>query len=138
MNKFSENTVPILTGRGLSETRERIERAFAAMRAATQLVAPVPLIEVEVVNVSREEAVARFHARVEQSNICKDESGYTPTEFDRRSERLTAAALMSSHVMSEASRDGVWRISLSGQSAEELIKEALGGPEKTESKRKRA
>jgi len=124
--------VPLLSGLGISSVQDKIKSAFEVMRAATQLVAPVPLIEVEVVNVSREEAVARFRARVETSNLTKTEH-YSATDarkFDHHTGRLAAAALSCSHVMSEIAngRDGVWAISVPQQTSEEIIEEATRGP----------
>lgn len=131
MNKFSENTVPILTGRGLSETRERIERAFEKMREGS----------------SRKEVLKT----VEQSALCKDESEYTPTDaeekrnahFLRHANRLTLSALESAHVMSETTKGFRQHSYYVGELdkqplAEDLFVEAAREPTKTESKRKRS
>jgi len=141
VNKIrSTNGVPLLSGLGISSVQDKIKSAFEVMRAATQLVAPVPLIEVEVVNVSREEAVARFHARVEQSNL-NNAVEYLPAEFDRHADRLTRSALTSDYIVESATdwkRHSFYVGDLNEQPrAEDLFANALQPP-KLESKRKRS
>lgn len=99
--KVSKNGAPLQTGRGLEETKRRIMEAFEKIRQ--QPVQP-PQLQSKVVYT--EEHESRFH---------------------QRAERLSRAALQSSHIL-KSTRKGVWEIEVPNKSAEELIAEALREP----------
>ena len=108
--KFSAEGAAIQTGRGLEETKRRIMEAFEKTRQhpsqhPVQHSEPTPQPQVEVVYT--EEHKTRFH---------------------ERAKRLSLAALETSHNSARSTRAGVvcWEISVPSQSAEELIREALG------------
>ena len=98
---ISENGAPVLTGRGLQDVRERIGRAFERVHGGQ----PTPL--------RREERQPQV---------------YTETHAERFHERVKALslrALRSAHI-SKSSRNGVFEVAVPTESAEQLIREALG------------
>jgi len=102
--KVSESGAPIQTGRGLEETKRRIKEAFERIRQhpAVRHSKPTPQPQVELVYTERHK-----------------------TRFHERAKRLSLAALSSSHLM-KATRSHVFEIAVPTESAEELIREALG------------
>ncbi len=101
--RVSESGAPIQTGRGLEETKRRIEEAFDKIRQhPVQHSEPTPQPQVELA--STEQHMTRFH---------------------ERAKRLSLAALESSHIV-KATRSHVFEIVVPTESAEELIREALG------------
>jgi len=104
--RVSESGAPIQTGRGLEETKRRIMDAFDKIRQH-------PVQHSELTSQPRLELVY-----TEQHK----------TRFHERAKRLSIAALEASHISARARRAGVvcWEITVPSQSAEELIREALG------------
>ena len=105
--RVSENGAPIQTGHGLEETKRRITDAFEKIRQhpaqhPVQHSEPTPQPQVELA--STEQHMTRFH---------------------ERAKRLSLAALESSHIV-KATRSHVFEIVVPTESAEELIREALG------------
>jgi hypothetical protein len=96
----SKNGAPILTGRGLEETKRRIMAAFQQIRQHLPAQPLPPPQEPQVVAVYTEEQEVRFHARVKK-----------------------LLALSSSHITT--SRRVVYEIVAPTKSAEELIAEAM-------------
>jgi hypothetical protein len=99
---ISENGAPVLTGRGLQEVRERIRRAFEQVHGGQ--LAPLRRSEEKQPQVYTETQRERFHQRVKA---------------------LSLRALTSSHI-SKSSRSGVFEVAVPTESAEQLIREALG------------
>jgi hypothetical protein len=108
--KVSESGALIQTGRGLEETKRRITEAFEEAR--------------------------KKHTTPEEQHPAQHEESPTPppqieyteehkTRFHERAKRLSLAALSSSHIM-KATRSHVFEIAVPTESAEELIREALG------------
>jgi hypothetical protein len=91
---YNDNGVPTLHGRGLEDVKRRIMDAFDAVRAPATPPAPAEVV------VDPEEHKERFQ---------------------RRTERLTAAALSCSHVMSEVTNGPIY-VAPPTESAEELFK----------------
>jgi hypothetical protein len=103
--RVSESGAPIQTGRGLEETKRRIGEAFAKIRrheGPVQAPEEPPIPQPPLVYT--EEHKTRFH---------------------ERAKRLSLAALESSCIM-KATRSPVFEIAVPTESAEELIREALG------------
>jgi hypothetical protein len=101
---YNDDGVPTLHGRGLGDVKRRIMEAFDAMREGSSRKEVLEMLESSNIN-SVEETAARFHRRVE---------------------KLSRAALASSHIMSEGARkDGVWEITVPDKTAETLFREAL-------------
>ena len=99
--RVSENGAPIQTGHGLEEAKRRIVEAFEKIRQ---------------------------HPAGQQIPSQTHEIAYTEqhkTRFHERAKRLSLAALSSSHIM-KATRSHVFEIAVPTESAEELIREALG------------
>jgi hypothetical protein len=101
----SESGAPVLTGRGLEETKRRIMEAFekARQQHPTQPVArvePTPTPQVEY-------------------------TSQHETHFRERSNRLAVRALESPHIVKVARNNGVWDVEVPSKTAEELIAEAL-------------
>ncbi len=106
--RVSESGAPIQTGRGLEETKRRIEEAFAKIR--------------------RHEGPVQGPVRGPEELPIPQPPLYTEehkTRFHERAKRLSLAALSSSHIM-KATRSHVFEITVPTESAEELIREALG------------
>ena len=102
--KVSENGAAIQTGRGVEETKRRIMEAFEKIRQHPAQQEPThPPTQVEYT----EQHETRFH---------------------ERAKRLSLAALETSHISTRPRRAdvGCWEISVPSQSAEELVREALG------------
>jgi hypothetical protein len=102
--KVSENGALIQTGRGVEDTKRRIMEAFERIRqhhAEPSLVSP--RLQVEFAYTEQQEE-----------------------RFQRRVERLTLAAVSSSHIM-KATRSHVFEIAVPTETPEELYKAALGG-----------
>jgi hypothetical protein len=105
--KVSENGALIQTGRGLEETKRRIAEAFQRIRQHRAQQEP---------------------SRTQQTPPQTQECVYTEhhkTRFHERAKRLSLAALESSCIM-KATRSPVFEIAVPTESAEELIREALG------------
>jgi hypothetical protein len=101
--KFSAEGAAIQTGRGLEDTKRRIMEAFERIRQhPVQHSEPTPQPQVELVYTEQHK-----------------------TRFHERAKRLSLAALSSSHIM-KATRSPVFEIAVPTESAEELIREALG------------
>ena len=101
--RVSENGAPIQTGHGLEETKRRITDAFEKIRQhPVQHSEPSSQPQVELVYTEQHK-----------------------TRFHERAKRLSLAALSSSHIM-KATRSPVFEIAVPTESAEELIREALG------------
>ena len=103
--RVSENGAPIQTGRGVEETNRRITGAFEKIRQH-----PVQ------------------HSAQTQTPPQTQECVYTKqhkTRFHERAKRLSLAALSSCHI-TKATRSPVFEIGVPTESAEELIREALG------------
>jgi hypothetical protein len=102
--KVSESGAPIQTGHGLEETKRRIVAAFEKIRQhPVQHSEQTPQPQVELVYTEQHK-----------------------TRFHQRAKRLSLAALESSCIMKAKARSNVFEISVPTESAEELIKEALG------------
>ena len=112
--KISQNGAPIQTGVGLQETLRRIQAEFEKIRRrpaehpaqhSAQRAEPTPQTQVE--SVYSEQHKTRFH---------------------ERAKRLSLAALETSHISTRPRRANAvcWEISVPSQTAEELIREALG------------
>ena len=101
--RVSENGVPIQTGRGLEETKRRITEAFDKIRQHPAQQEP------SLVSPPQVESYTEQHK----------------TRFHERAKRLALAALESSCIM-KATRSPVFEIEVPTESAEELIREALG------------
>jgi len=98
--EVSDSGAVIQTGRGLQDVRERIRRAFEQIHGGH----PAP------------------ERREKQPQV------YTPVHaerFHQKAKALTLRALSSSHI-SKSSRNGAFEIAVPTESAEELIREALG------------
>lgn len=101
--QVSENGAPVLTGRGLEETKRRIVEAFNKIRQQPQHPSePTPQPQVELVY--SEQHKFRFH---------------------ERANKLSNAALSFAYIM-KSPRGPVFEIVVPTESAEELYKEALG------------
>jgi hypothetical protein len=101
--RVSENGAPIQTGLGLEETKRRITDAFERIRQhPAQHSEPTPQPQVEFTYTEQHK-----------------------TSFHERAKRLSLVALSSSHIM-KATRSHVFEITVPTESAEELIREALG------------
>ncbi len=101
--RVSENGAPIQTGHGLEETKRRITDAFEKIRQhPVQHSEPSSQPQVELVYTEQHK-----------------------TRFHERAKRLSLAALSSSHIM-KATRSPVFEIAVPTESAEEIIREALG------------
>ncbi len=98
--RVSESGAPIQTGRGVEETKRRIMEAFERIRQHPAHPAQHPAGQ-------------------------KEEPPLAQTRFHERAKRLSLAALSSSHIM-KATRSHVFEITVPTESAEELIREALG------------
>ena len=106
--KVSENGAPIQTGLGLEDTKRRIMEAFEKIRQHPS-----------------------EPSGAQQTPPQTQECGYTEqhkTRFHERTKRLSLAALETSHISTSHKRTNVdcWEISVPSETAEELIKEALG------------
>lgn len=101
---ISDNGAPVLTGRGLQDVRESIRRAFEQVHGGQP--APAPL------------------RRSEE----KQPQVYTETHRERFHERVKALSLraLSAAPISKSSRNGVFDVAVPTESAEQLIREALG------------
>ena len=99
--RVSENGAPIQTGHGLEETKRRITDAFEKIRQH-----PVQHSEPTPLQYTRDRE-ARFH---------------------QKAKRLSLAALETSHISTRPRRVNrvCWEITVPSQTAEELIREALG------------
>ncbi len=100
--KVSENGAAIQTGHGLEETKRRIVAAFEKIRQHPVQHESTPQPHFELVYTEQQK-----------------------TRFHERAKRLSLAALESSHIM-KATRSHVFEIAVPTESAEELIREALG------------
>lgn len=101
--RVSENGALIQTGRGVEDTKRRIMEAFERIRQhPVQHSEPTPQPQIELVYTEQQR-----------------------TRFHERAKRLSLAALSSSHIM-KATRSHVFEIAVPTESAEELIREALG------------
>jgi hypothetical protein len=106
--RVSENGAPIQTGHGLEETKRRIEEAFEAIRKNIPAPAQQPQqtpTPPQVEFTYKEQHKTRFH---------------------ERAKRLSLAALSSSSIMKTKTTRGYVEIAAPTESAEELIREALG------------
>jgi hypothetical protein len=108
--RVSENGAPIQTGHGLKETKRRIMDAFEKIR---QYPAQHPVQHSEPTPQPQVELVYTEHHK---------------TRFHERAKRLSLAALETSHISTSDKRANVvcWEISVPSETAEELIREALG------------
>jgi hypothetical protein len=110
--KVSENGVPIQTGRGVEEAKRRIMEAFEKIRQhhaeptrqQARQPAPLPPLPEE------------------------KQPHYTETHRERFHQRVTALSLraLSAAPISKSSRNGVFEVAVPTESAEQLIREALG------------
>jgi hypothetical protein len=98
---ISNGGAPVITGRGLEDVRERIRRAFEQVQGGQP--APLP----------REERQPQVYTETQRER------------FHERVKALSLRALRSSHI-SKSSRNGVFEVAVPVESAEQLIKEALG------------
>ena len=97
--KVSESGATIQTGRGLEETKRRIEEAFDKIRQH-----PVQHSEPTPLQYTRDQE-ARFH---------------------QKAKRLSLAALETSHISKRPRRDVVcWEITIPSETASDLIAQAL-------------
>jgi len=101
--RVSENGAPIQTGRGLEETKRRIKEAFDKIRQHP---------------VQHSELTSQLQVELVYTEQHK-------TRFHERAKRLSLAVLESSCLM-KATRSPVFEIAVPTESAEELIREALG------------
>ena len=99
----SESGAPIQTGRGLEETKRRIMDAFEKIRQH-------PVQHSELTPQPQVELVYTEHHRA---------------KFHERAKRLSLAAIESSRIM-KATHSPVFEIAVPTESAEELIREAMG------------
>ena len=113
--RVSENGAPIQTGRGLEETKRRIMQAFEKIRQHPAHPAPHPAGQEEEPPLAQQTPPLQPQMYTEQHK----------TRFHERAKRLSLAALSSSHIM-KATRSNVFEIAVPTESAEELIREALG------------
>ncbi|SRR6266436_824784 len=113
--KVSENGAPIQTGRGVEETKRRIMQAFERIRQH-------PAHPAQHLTGQEEESAAPAVAPPLQPQVYTEEH---KTRFHERAKRLSLAALSSPHIM-KATRSHVFEIAVPTESAEELIREALG------------
>jgi hypothetical protein len=110
--KVSENGAPIQTGHGLEETKRRIMEAFEKIRQH-----PAQWEPSRVQHPAKQQTPPAQEAYTEQHK----------TTFHERAKRLSMAALEASHISARPRRAVVcWEITVPSQSAEELIREALG------------
>lgn len=105
--RVSESGALIQTGRGLEETKRRITEAFEAVRKNI----PAP---------AQQPQQAPTSPQVEPTYMEQQE-----TRFHQRAKRLSLAALETSHIM-KITRGSVFEITVPTESAEELIREAMG------------
>jgi hypothetical protein len=100
--RVSIGGAPVLTGRGLAETKRRIVEAFEKIRQhSLQHSEPTPPSQVEWLEYTE----------------------HHKTRFHERAKRLSLAALEGSHI--PTTRNHVFEIEPTTQTAEELIREAL-------------
>jgi len=114
--RVSESGAPIQTGHGLEETKRRIMDAFEAIRKHPVRPAQHP---------AGQEPPPVQETPPPQPQVELVYTEQHKTRFHERAKRLSLAVLESSCLM-KATRSPVFEIAVPTESAEELIREALG------------